>query len=172
MERAEELVDLTLRTLTGEITPVMAKFDCKMIEVCPTSQQPMRDFTDRLMALEAHSELSSLSLLPEHSGGDPSVLSISCVHGFMAADVAEMGSQMLVVADGSMDKASSLAEELGMELFSMRGSTRPDYLTVDEAIDAALEGSAGAGDAQGPPTGPAVIADVWVSHKPLRPSLP
>ena len=79
MERAEELVDLTLRTLTGDITPVMAKFDCKMIEVCPTSQQPMRDFTDRLMALEAHSELSSLSLLPSHSGGDPSVSELSLV---------------------------------------------------------------------------------------------
>ena len=33
----------------------MAKFDCRMIEVCPTSQEPMRAFTDSLMAREAHS---------------------------------------------------------------------------------------------------------------------
>jgi hypothetical protein len=65
--QAEELVELTLQALEGKITPVMAKFDCRMIEVCPTSQEPMRGFTDRMMALEAHSELSKLSKLPQHT---------------------------------------------------------------------------------------------------------
>eukprot|EP01046_Picozoa_sp_COSAG06_P024385 COSAG06_NODE_1985_length_7908_cov_11.907671_4_plen_168_part_00 len=65
--QAEELVELTLQALEGKITPVMAKFDCRMIEVCPTSQEPMRGFTDRMMALEAHSELSRLSKLPQHT---------------------------------------------------------------------------------------------------------
>lgn len=149
-------MELTLQTLEGKIRPVMAKFDCRMIEVCPTSQEPMRGFTDRMMALEAHSELSSLSELGEHIPGDPGVLSVSCVHGFMAADVAEMGSQMLVVTDGSIEKAKALSEQLGMELFELRGSTRPEYLTIDEAIDACL-----ATADPGNQPGPAVIADVW-----------
>lgn len=164
-ERAEELVELTLRTLRGEIRPVMRKFDCRLMEVFPTSREPMRSFVDRIMALEQHSELSSLSKLQKHEGGEPGVLSISCVHGFIAADVPEMGAQMLVVTDGEPERAAELAEQLGMELFELRGLTRPDYLTIDDAIDAALqeeaEGVGGAGEARGPATGPAVVADVW-----------
>jgi microcystin degradation protein MlrC len=57
VERAEELVELSLRAVRGEIKPVMTKFDCKMIEVLPTSRQPMRDFVDKMMTLEHRSEL-------------------------------------------------------------------------------------------------------------------
>ena len=151
-ERAEEVVALTLRAARGEIRPTMAKFDCRMIEVYPTSQQPMRGFADRLMAAEYHSERSALSELPsDHpGGGDPAVLSLSCIHGFMAADVPEMGSQMLAVVDADQAKAAALAKKFGLELFGLRGQTRPTFLTIDQAIDAALAGPK-----------PAVIADVW-----------
>ena len=161
----------------------MEVFDCKMIEVCPTSQQPMRGFADRLMAAEYSSARSRLSELPaDHpGGGDPAVLSLSCVHvrrsstvhaeqnntnirfryntniskrpiprqhicnvstpqGFMAADVPDMGCQLLAVTDGDTEKAAKLAERFGMELFELRGQTRPQYLAVDAAIDAALAG--------------------------------
>ena len=160
VERAEEVVELSLRTIRGEIKPVMSKFDCKMVEVCPTSQvgltrvhpiilcpslarslahlpaplafdflqEPMRSFIDRIMLLEAHSELSSMSKLTTHvPGPDPSVLSISCIHGFMPADVEGMGSHILVITDDNAAKGATLAEELGMELFSLRGTTRPQY---------------------------------------------
>ena len=42
------------------------------------------------------------------------------------------------------------------ELFELRGTTRPEYLTIDEAIDACL-----ATADPGNQSGPAVIADVW-----------
>ena len=38
-----------------------------------------------------------------------------------------MGSRMLVVTDRNAEKAAALARELGMELFGMRGKTRPSY---------------------------------------------
>ena len=63
VERAEELVDLALRAARGEIKPSMQRFDCKMIEVLPTSTQPMRGFVDKMMRLEAHSRLSTMSLI-------------------------------------------------------------------------------------------------------------
>eukprot|EP01051_Picozoa_sp_SAG22_P017875 SAG22_NODE_2860_length_2150_cov_2.048269_2_plen_315_part_01 len=112
----------------------------------------MRGFADKLMAAEFYSARSKLSELPaaHPGGGDPAVLSLSCIHGFMAADVPDMGCQMLAVTDGDRQKAAALAEQFGMELFGMRGTTRPQYLTVDDAIDAALAGPK-----------PAVIADVW-----------
>ena len=52
-----------------------------MIEVLPTSTQPMRGFADRMMAMEGHSELSDLSEIETHVPGDPSILSVSCIHG-------------------------------------------------------------------------------------------
>ena len=75
-ERGEHVVDLALRTLRGEIKPVMAAFDCRMIDVFPTSREPMRCFVDRLKAMQGHD----------------GVLSLSLIHGFMAADVPEMGT--------------------------------------------------------------------------------
>ena len=52
-----------------------------MIEVLPTSTEPMRGFADRMMAMEGHSELSDLSEIETHVPGDPSILSVSCIHG-------------------------------------------------------------------------------------------
>jgi microcystin degradation protein MlrC len=125
-----------------------------MIEVLPTSTQPMRGFADRMMALEGHSELSGLSEIAAHVPGDRKILSVSCIHGFMAADVECMGSAMLVVTDGEPEQAAALAEELGMELFELRGTTRPEYLHPQAGIDRAI-----AADKAG--RKPAVIADVW-----------
>src|SRR5271168_863508 len=50
LDRAEHVVDLALRAVRGEIRPVMAAFDCRMIDIFPTSREPMRGFVDRLRA--------------------------------------------------------------------------------------------------------------------------
>jgi microcystin degradation protein MlrC len=52
VDRARDLWDISVRALKGEIKPVMSIFDCRMIDVFPTSKQPMRGFVDNLMALE------------------------------------------------------------------------------------------------------------------------
>jgi len=132
---AESLVDLAHRTSVGEVTPEISVFDCRMIEVLPTSRQPMRGFIDKLKALEGHD----------------GVLSVSVIHGFMAADVPDLGSRLVVITDGDRPKGDRLARELGMELFSFRGRTRPDFLTPAEALDRAAEIDGH----------PVVIADVW-----------
>jgi microcystin degradation protein MlrC len=142
--------------------PVMAKFDCRMIEVLPTSTQPMRGFADRMMAMEGHSELSELSEIKKHIPGDPHVLSVSCIHGFMAADVECMGSAMLVVTDNQPEKAARIAQELGMELFELRGTTRPEYLHPQAGIDRAIAADKTPKPGFDGEKMPAVIADVWV----------
>ena len=168
VERAEELVELTLRTVRGEIRPVMRAWDCRMIDRYPTFRPEMRAFTDKLMSMEAHSNLSTFSELdPEQlastaSQRDPAMLSISCVHGFMRADgepdtparsarmpraanlkdihvaVEDVGAAILVITDGDADKAARVAEELGREFFELRGRTLPPYLSADEAIEQAV----------------------------------
>ncbi len=134
VERAEELVDLTLRMIRGEIKPVKSVFDCRMIASFPTTLQPMRGFVDRIKALE----------------GRKGVLSISITHCFPYADVPELGAKILVITDDRKAEGDALASALGMELWGMRGRTTPPFLTPDEAIDTALST---------PGDGPVVIAD-------------
>ncbi|WP_435103559.1 M81 family metallopeptidase [Arhodomonas sp. AD133] len=136
VERADELVELAVQHMRGEIRPERSAFDCRMIEVLPTSIDPMRSFLERVRRIEAE---------------DPAVLSISLIHGFMAGDVPDMGTRVLVITDGAREHGDRLARELGMELFSFRGRARPPYLPPEEAVDRAL-----ASDHR-----PVVLADVW-----------
>ncbi|KKB08751.1 M81 family metallopeptidase [Devosia chinhatensis] len=136
VDRARDLWSIAVRTLKGEIRPVMSVFDCRMIDVFPTSKQPMRGFVDRIMALEQ---------------SQPGLLSLSVVHGFMAGDVPEMGTKLVAVTDNQPALGSSLVETLGRELFAMRGTFMVRQVDEVAAVDAALAA----------PKGPVVIADVW-----------
>jgi microcystin degradation protein MlrC len=135
VEVAENLVDLVQRSSLKEIAPVISTFDCKMIEVLPTSREPMRSFVDKIKALE----------------GSGSILSISVIHGFMAGDVPDLGSRIVVITNDDQVAGDNLAADLGAELFSMRGKTRPEFLTACDAFDKAESSNAL----------PVVIADVW-----------
>jgi microcystin degradation protein MlrC len=134
-DRAEELVDLALRMARKEIRPHVAVYDCRLIEMLPTSRQPMRGYVDRIKALE----------------GKDGVLSISVVHGFSAADVPDVGAKIIVITDNRPEFGNQLARRLGEELFAMRGTTGHKYLAIDDAIDEALAA----------PAGPVVLTDVW-----------
>lgn len=136
VERGEHVVDLALRATRGEIRPVISTFDCRMIDVYPTSREPMRSFVDRIKALH----------------GQGNILSVSFIHGFMPADVADIGSQMLVVTDNDPEAGAALAEKLGREVFAMRGTTLMPQLSV---ADAAAKAVAWQEDK------PLVIADIW-----------
>lgn len=138
-ERGEHVVDLALRTLRGEIRPAISAFDCRMIAVLPTSREPMRSFVDRIKDLH----------------GTEKILSISVIHGFMAADVPELGTQIMVVTDNDRPRGDALARKLGMELFEMREQTIMTMVGIDDGIDQALAARKAAG------IKPAVIADTW-----------
>ncbi|HTM76680.1 MAG TPA: M81 family metallopeptidase, partial [Devosia sp.] len=128
VDRARDLWSIAVRTLNGEIKPVMSVFDCRMIDVFPTSKQPMRGFVDNLLALEA---------------ADQQLLSISVIHGFMAADVPEMGTRMIVVTDDQQAKGEALAEKLGRDLFAMRGTFMVKQIDEGAAVQQAMAASAG-----------------------------
>jgi microcystin degradation protein MlrC len=133
VERAEEVVELTLRTARGEIRPRMSLFDCRMIGSFPTSREPMRSFVDGIKERE----------------GKDGILSISIAHGFPFGDVPGMGTKVLVVTDDHAELGALLAKDLGERLFAMRAKTAPPFLGVDEGIDKALAIDGG----------PVVIAD-------------
>ena len=96
VERAEEVLTLVLRTLRGEIKPVMSVYDCRQIQSYPTTLPLMRAFVDRLFAME----------------GKDGVLSLSVAHCFPYGDVPEIGTRMLVITDG--DKADDIVANAPM----------------------------------------------------------
>lgn len=117
-ERAVEVFDIVAATLDGKVAPVMEWFDCRVVGVFHTTRPPMRGFVDKCASLE----------------GKEGVLSVSVIHGFPWADVADMGSKILVVTDGDRPKAARLARELGLEFYGMRHETQPGYATLDQAM--------------------------------------
>ncbi|MBL4767584.1 MAG: M81 family metallopeptidase [Rhodobacteraceae bacterium] len=131
---AEDLVQLVADAAAGLTQPKISTFDCKMIEVLPTSREPMRGFVDRIKTIE-------------QTGN---ILSISVIHGFMAGDVPDLGARIIVITDNAQSDGDILAKKLGLELFGFRGKTRPDFLTPKHAFDT-LQLRAK----------PVVLADVW-----------
>ena len=88
VERAEEVLDIVLRTIRGQVKPVMSVYDCRQIGSYPTTEPLMRAFVDRMSAME----------------GKDGVLSISIGHCLPYADVAELTGRILVVTDGDKKK--------------------------------------------------------------------
>ena len=136
VERAEDLWRIVVDTLEGRVRPVVAVHDCRMIDVFPTSRQPMRGFVDRMLEIERT---------------DPRVLSLSAVHGFMAGDVPEMGTKTVAVTDGDPALAADLAARLGQELYANRGRHMMPQLDEHQAVAQAMAATAH----------PVVIADMW-----------
>jgi microcystin degradation protein MlrC len=124
-ERAAELFQIIVNAASGRVHPVMAMFDCRMIGSFRTQEAPLRGFVDRMKSLE----------------GRDGILSISFAHGFPWGDVASVGAKMLVAADGDRTKAAQMAEALGREIYEMRDALAPRFLSIDEALDAALSSS-------------------------------
>ncbi|KUM53885.1 M81 family metallopeptidase [Rheinheimera sp. EpRS3] len=135
MQCARELVQLAVAAVQRQITPCMSSFDCRMIDVLPTSHEPMKSFIAKVRQIEQQ----------------PGVLSVSVIHGFMAGDVPDMGSRLLVITDNQPQLGQQLARQLGLELFSFRGKTLPEFHGIDAALDLAQQCSEGT----------TVLADVW-----------
>ena len=120
-DRAEELWSLCEGAATGRLRPVMASADCRMISLYYTPVEPVSGFVAAMTAAEQ----------------EPGVLSVSLIHGFPWGDVAEMGTRMLVIADGDAGRAQSLAEGFAKDLQAMKGRTMTTLIPIAEAVAAA-----------------------------------
>jgi len=127
LERAEELVAISEKIAKGEVKPVAAVYDCRMINSYPTSREPMRSYVDRIQAME----------------GKNGIVSISVAHCYPYADVADLGTKILVYTDNDKAKAERIAKDLGQELIGLRDTVRPPFLSIDEALDKGIASNSG-----------------------------
>ena len=132
--RARELFELARRTAEGDVAPVMATFDCRMIGLYPTKEGAMARFVARMRAAE----------------DAPGVLSVSLAHGFPWGDVARAGTRTLVVADGDGALARREGERLGRAFFDLREEVTRPVPSLGASLDEALAES----------EGPVVLADM------------
>ena len=122
LERAQEVLDFSLRIARGTLRPAVSVYDCKMMSMYHTPREPMRGFVDRMSALE----------------NETGVVSVSLCHGFPWGDVPGMGTKILVYTDMQKARGDDIAERLGIELFSLRGTTGATLIAMDEAVQQSM----------------------------------
>jgi len=117
---------LMCRTLAGEVRPVQAAAFPPLainIQCQNTSVAPLRPLYD-----EADGIFSATG-----------VLSGSIILGFPYADVIEMGSSVLVVADGDIALAQNKADAVASLMWERRATFDPGFLTVPAAVSLAAK---------------------------------
>ncbi len=123
-ERGREAADIIARTVRGEIRPTQAIHQMPLFWSTPcqiTAHPPMDDVIRRVHDIEAR----------------PSIISVTIATGFPWADVPEVGSSVIVVADGDLELAQRTADEFGAWIFENRERWYSPPLAVRDALDAA-----------------------------------
>ncbi len=133
-ERAAELFDVLLGKIEGRTRPVMSVYDCRMVNVWPTTAEPMATFVQKLKDTEQ----------------EVGILSVSFAHGFPWSDVPDTTAKMVVVTDADPAKGAATAQALGEEIWSLRDRTAPDYVSIDDGLTRVASSNAA----------PVIVADV------------
>ena len=126
-ERGEEAAALMARILRGHISPVMALASPPM--AVPIAAQK----SDELFLFDDMREVL----------GWPGILSASVCLGFYYADVAEMGTSFLAVADGDYALAEKAVRWMSDRAMARRDELVPVLPSPAEAVSAAMAATAG-----------------------------
>jgi microcystin degradation protein MlrC len=127
-QRGLEAARLVARILRGEVRPTHAAAMPRLainIERQDTTTSPCRECFEALDDMLA----------------DKRVLTNSLLLGFPYADVAEMGTSVVVATNDNPDLARELADQFAEYLTLRRGDFVGRYLEIDAAIEAAMKRS-------------------------------
>jgi len=136
-ERGVEAAETMMRTVRGEIRPVVAFRKLGMVPPTinqRTTEGPMVKLFERAYAMEKM----------------PRVINVSVFGAFPYADVARVGSSVVVVADNDLELARKLSDELGNDMWGRRREFLKEITPVDVAVEKAIQAK----------EGPIILADV------------
>lgn len=122
-ERGLEAAEMIARTVRGEIRPVSALHQLPMFWATSkqvTAHPPMNEAIQQAHELERR----------------PGILCVTVATGFPWADVPDVGSSVVVVADGDRDLAQRTADELAAWIWERRDRWYAEPTPVREAIAA------------------------------------
>ena len=143
-ERGTEAARIMLDTLRGRIRPVMRCVHLPMIlPLISTSDPVMRKFVEQVHELEQ----------------DSRVLSVSISHGFLCADIHELGMTVIAVTDQDPGLAECLAGGLADQLWQDRSNMKRRSYSAEEAI-AEVEAETQADPGPDAAAGPVIFADL------------
>jgi microcystin degradation protein MlrC len=120
-ERGREAADLIVRTIRGEVRPVMA------LRLLPL-------FWSAACQLTAHPPIDEAFRLVHAVERRPGILSVTLATGFPWADVPQLGASVIVAADGDARLARSTADEIGDWVWERRERWYRPPLSVKEAL--------------------------------------
>ena len=137
VERGLEAAELLVRTIRGEIKPVIA------LEKPPIVIVPHKQLTD------AHpmKELFALAHKTETQDG---VLSVTIAGGFAYSDVPEIGASVLVVTDNNPELAVKCSKKIADRILALKEDFAVQLPDVREAVKRAIESN----------SHPVILADV------------
>ena len=120
-ERGREAADILVRTVRGEVHPIMALKQLPLFwgtRCQVTAHPPMDEVLRRVHDLERR----------------PGILSVTVATGFPWADVPEVGASVIVVADRDGGLARTAADDLGDWIWENRERWYSPCLSVREAL--------------------------------------
>jgi microcystin degradation protein MlrC len=123
--RGVELYESCMRAARGELQPVSAVYDCRMVGIFPTSREPLRSLVDDARAAERDG-----------------IASITLIHGFPWGDVADAGAKVLAIADRDRSAAERTAEYFGKRFWEIRDRAALQPVGIDRGLDRALSARA------------------------------
>lgn len=120
-ERGVEAAEIIARTVRGQIRPRMAIHQLPLFWSTPcqvTAHPPMDEVMRRVHEMEAR----------------PRIICVTIATGFPWANVPEVGSSVIVVADGDEGLAQQTADELGVWIWDHRDTWYSPPVSVREAL--------------------------------------
>lgn len=135
-ERGAEAVRLVARIARGEVRPTSALVKIPLMPQGPNQYshvEPTSSIMARAIEMEAR----------------PGVLNVGVAFAFPFADIPINGMGVVVTTDNDRDLAERLARELADYIWERREAFRPEIMSVEEAVHAAMEAE----------DGPIVLAD-------------
>lgn len=136
-ERGVEAAECMVASLKGDSHPVTAFTKLSMMPPTinmRTTEGPMVDLFKQARAIEA----------------DPQVVNVSIFGGFPYADVARVGSSIVVVTEEDRELAQNISDRLGSTMWEHRSDFLKSLVSVEDAVQRA----------QSAEEGPIILADV------------